>query len=451
LGVSEVIYTCSAGKSSMQKDNLSVLSLAEKIDTVLRERLQGEGFSLENLVPIPSRGDRSVRARTLEDLLQSFTDDTDPKEEPNCRTYLIQVRAHPLAPTPALPVQNSKTEANSERLPFTSNSQDPIRNADGSWNLPYLQKNAELLSRHGEHTHARSIWLILSKNHEWSSQSHYYLGLGFEAEGAFEKARIHFQESLAFNPKLDTVLALASVHSKLKRDADAARVLERGTSLPQLTPTLKAALHISASNAWYRTGKLELAEAAALSATELTPDDPKILSNLGVIRLKAGRTSEALTLFQKAIHKKPNLAQAHEGLALCYLEQGQKRAAHDQLVRALAAEIGNPRALQLLVRLGYELRIYSVATRILEEYISMQPVTPGLIYSLAGLQFLQGRHQDSLESCARVMGMQPSHVGASELIRRIDRKRMDANSTTASLPSVMEDAQNGHGRQLTPR
>jgi len=435
----------------MQKDNDSVLSLAEKIDTALREPLQSEGFHLENLVPIPSRGDRTVRARTLEELLQSFSNDTNTQSDSEYRTYLIQVRTDSRVKAQNQKAQGTRTTTGTETSPPLAPPADPIRNADGTWNLPFLQKNAELLSRHGEHAHARSIWLILSKHHQWSAQAHYHLGCGYESESALEKARMHFQESLAFEPKLDTVLALAAVQTKLKRDADAARVLERGTSLPNLAPSMKAAFQSAASNAWYRTGKLELAEAAALTAIELTPEDPKALSNLGVIRLKSGRASEAQTLFQKALQKSPSLAQPHEGLALCYLEQGQRRAAHDQLVRALAAQIANPRALQLLTRLAFELRIYSVAARILEEYISMQPVTPGLIYSLAGLQFLQGRYQDSLETCARVLGMQPAHAGATELIRRIDRKRMDANSTTAQLPRVMEDAQNGHGRQLTPR
>jgi tetratricopeptide (TPR) repeat protein len=432
----------------MQKDNSSAsLSLVEKLDSTLREQLHSEGFELTHLISVPSRGDRNVRARTIAELLQSLSDIPQDAQDGETRTYLIEVRSSPSKKTPAAHAANRDTSATPKEQAPT----EPIRHSDGSWNYPFLVKNAEILSRHGEHKDARPLWHILSKNHDTSSHAHYQLGAGYEQDAALEKARTHYQESLAFEPQLATVQALARVYLKLKKDADAARVLERGTSLTALSPDIRSSLQGAASNAWYRAGKLELAEAAAVGALEGLPDNVNLLTNLGTLRLKGGRIAEARGLFQKAVQKKPNLAAAHEGLALCYLEEGQRRAAHDQLVRALASQIANPRALQLLVRLAFELRIYSVAARILEEYISAQPVTSGLIYSLAGLQFLLGRYTDALGSASRVLGLQPAHPGATDLIRRIDRIRMDASSIENSSPRVMEDAQNGHGRQLTPR
>jgi predicted Zn-dependent protease len=104
----------------------------------------------------------------------------------------------------------------------------------------------------------------------------------------------------------------------------------------------------------------------------------------------------------------------------------------------------------LLVRIALELRTYSVATRILAEYIDAQPVNAGLIYTLASLQHLQGQQNEAIETCARALGLQPGHVGATELIRKIDRLRKDFGDNDGIQISVMEDATHDHGRNASP-
>jgi tetratricopeptide (TPR) repeat protein len=230
---------------------------------------------------------------------------------------------------------------------------------------------------------------------------------------------------MAFEPSIEAARGLAATNSRLGNHADAARILERATSLPGLNADSRIDLHWAASNAWYRTGKLELAEAAAISAVEFRPKDANLHSNLGAIRLKSGRIEDAAKSFRRALDLEPTHYRAHEGLALCLVETGQKRLAHDHFARSLAANISNPRALQALVRIGMELKTYPVAARILTEYIDAQPVNAGLLYSLAGLHYLMGNQEDALDGAARALGLQPGHAGATELIRKIDRSRID--------------------------
>ena len=430
----------------MARAEPSVLGVAEALDSALREGLAASGYELAGLLPVPARGDRHVRARTLEEILETL--DEAPADGPtggdDSRYYIVQVRgrsarAGAMQPT-ATGMMPKPSPAKTEQKEQPGSVADSTKLPDGSWNIPYLEQNATLLTRAGEHKLARNIWKILSKTGACTGRAHLGLAVGFEIEGKIEEARGHFQESLAFEPSLEAARGLAATQTRLGRHADAARILERATTLPNITQTSRLELHWACSNAWNRSGKLELAEASAISASEVDPAQSLVHSNLGAIRLKSGRIEDAAKSFRKAIELNATNARAHEGLALCLLETGQKRLAHDHLTRALAANISNPRALQALVGLALELRTYPVAARILTEYVDAHPVNAGLLYSLAGLHHLMGRSEEAMETAARALGLQPGHEAASRLIRKIDRYRIDRG------PNARKDRDTGAHR-----
>ena len=412
----------------MQKADMSSLGIAETLDSTLRSELSAHGLELHSLIPIPSRGDRQVRVRTLDEILESL-DESCEEGEPGAdsKYYIIRVSgsasSKPLSPA-VQTAQKIKPSAGPGQEKPKEPAESP-KNADGSWNVPFLTRNAQILTQAGEHTLARNIWSILARTGACTGKAHLGLGLGFEIEGRIEEARSHFQESMAFEPSLEAARGLAATSTRLEKHADSARILERATTLPGLDRESRIDLHWSASNAWYRSGKFELAEAAALTAIEARPSDPNLHSNLGAIRLKSGRVEDAAKSFRRAIEIDATHYRAHEGLAHCLIETGQKRLAHDHLARSLAANISNPRALQSLARMAMELGTYPVAARILTEYVDAQPVNAGLLYSLAGLHFLMGNSDDALDVAARALGLQPGHEGATELIRKIDRSRID--------------------------
>jgi|GEM_PF-465974 len=410
----------------MAKAELSSLGIAETLDSALRVALAPNGFELAGLLPVPARGDRHVRARTLEEILETL--DGEPgsaaAREDEIRYYIIQVRNTPGGQMIAAGREKIATPSSNPPQPSPA-PEESAKLPDGAWNIPFLERNAALLTRAGEHALARNIWTILSKTGACTGRAHLGLALGFELEGKTEEARAHYQESLAFEPSLDAARGLAATHTRLGRHADAARILERATTLADITSAARLELHWACSNAWNRAGKPELSEASAISALEIDPSRSLVHSNLGAIRLKSGRIDDAAKSFRKAIELSATNSRAHEGLALCLLETGQKRLAHDHLARSLAANISNPRALQALAGLALELKTYPVAARILTEYVEAHPVTAGLLYSLAGLLHLMGRHEEALETAARALGLKPGHEAASRLIRKIDRSRID--------------------------
>lgn len=94
--------------------------------------------------------------------------------------------------------------------------------------------------------------------------------------------------------------------------------------------------------AHYEAGRLHEAERDFAAALALVPGRPSVLSNLGAVRLKLGRTEEGLGLLQQALAQEPGNAEAlgHCGTALAELGRLDEALAHFE--RALAVDGSSP-------------------------------------------------------------------------------------------------------------
>ena len=90
--------------------------------------------------------------------------------------------------------------------------------------------------------------------------------------------------------------------------------------------------------AHYEAGRLPQAERQFAGALALAPGRPSVLTNLGAVRLKLGRPTEALPLLQEAVAQEPQNAEAlgHCGTALA--ELGRTREALEFFDRAIAVD-----------------------------------------------------------------------------------------------------------------
>ena len=106
----------------------------------------------------------------------------------------------------------------------------------------------------------------------------------------------------------------------------------------RLEPWLEEGPRFLRAEAWVKRGArlaeegdLEGAKKALLRARELYPRHPRALVNLGNLELEAGRTDEAIALYQEALKIDPELADAHHNLAVAYKKKGDI----DRMVRHL--------------------------------------------------------------------------------------------------------------------
>ena len=348
----------------------------------------------------------------LIDVIPVANDDNADKDE--LQQYLVQVRPRRAAPPPA-PAAARTTEATKE--------QEGVYQADGSLNVPYLFKNAELLSSCGDQTLAKNIYFKIAQGSQSATHTgRALLGLGkcYESENQLEEARARYEQSITFQPAIETYQRLANLLLHQKKDRPAAEAFERALNLKDISDEIRFELLKSAGNSWMRAGEMASAERAYKKALETEPTADEIQANLGALYLQAGKIPDARRKFQDTLATNARNARAIAGLGMCLLQEGMKREAHDTFARSLDVDLNNAQAIYHLVKCAYELKTYATAARIVENYIQVAPININLLYSLAGLQFHLGRMNDASGTVHQILEMNPTHNGAKELLRRIE-------------------------------
>jgi tetratricopeptide (TPR) repeat protein len=129
--------------------------------------------------------------------------------------------------------------------------------------------------------------------------------------------------------------------------------------------------------------------------------------------------AEAKRCYQDALAANPENDKAWVGLGLCSVAEGNKEAAHDAFARSLELNLRNSTAVFHLVKCAYEIKKYATAEQLLSAYVEVAPVSPSLLYSLAGLQFHVGKKNDAAITARRILQIKADHSGAKELMNRI--------------------------------
>jgi tetratricopeptide (TPR) repeat protein len=378
--------------------------IEETIRTALAqavERFQADNSQLAaDLVPIPMQGDRAVRLRTLEEMLEEF-DLANGDPEARVVGYFVQLKRRVAA------------EPEAPGYAYTGDVYLP----EGKLNTPFLVRNAELLEESGDFALAANIYKALLQAGEKTAFALLGIGRCSERLGKLDEAKEAYEESIAYQSSLDCYRRLAGLLLCQKKDQQAAETLERALSLKDLSDEQKYDFHQTCGNCWTRLQKTEAAERHFHRCLELKPAADDIRASLGAVFLQTGRTTEAKRSFQDALASNPANEKAMMGLGSCALAEGDKRAAHDWFARTLEVSPSNPAAIFHLVKCAYELKSYATAARVVEEYIEVAPFDKNLLYSLAGLQFHLGRTADARKTAEKILQLVPDHSGAKDLLR----------------------------------
>lgn len=398
----------------------------QSLQESLEQQLSQTNYDVAGIIPIPVHTDTMIRLRTLQEIFEEMNE----SHQPGVLEYLIQIKpknkqANPiLGPSLGLPLSDSP------QAPISTLSQEDVLLAEcpenvylpnGKLNVPFLLRNADVLAEAGEYVLARKIHTTLLAAGEQTGATQLRMGKCFEAEGKWEEAKACFEESIAYQPQLETYQKLISLLIRQNKDQEAAEVIERTLNLKDLRHSLRFEFHKTAGNCWLRANRPTQSEAHFKKALELDPTADEIRSNLGVLCLQDNRTHEAKRHFQDAVASNPKNAHALAGLGSAFLQEGDKSSAHDYYAESLALELNNPSALFNLVRCAYDLKRHATAAELLEGFIQVSPISPSLLYSLAGLQYHLGRMQEAKKTTLKILELHSEHTGATELLKMLDR------------------------------
>ena len=286
--------------------------------------------------------------------------------------------------------------------------------------IAFLTDNADLLLAAGEVELARNIYRALLKTGEASDVAYAGLATCADKEGLVEQAIQFAWDSVAFAPNKKGYQILAQLLVQQGRDQEAAQALNRAIKSLELTIQERGDYHKMIGNCMSRLGQTTEAERSYKKALELSPASDEVQSNLGSLYLEQGQVNDAKRCYQDAIASNTNNDKAWVGLGLCCVAEGDKESAHEAFARSLEKNLRNSTAIFHLVKCAYEIKKYSTAEKILAHYVEIAPVSPSLLYSLAGLQFHVGKKKEASITAKRILQMKSDHQGARDLIRRIE-------------------------------
>ncbi|MCM1983428.1 tetratricopeptide repeat protein [Lyngbya confervoides] len=103
-------------------------------------------------------------------------------------------------------------------------------------------------------------------------------------------------------------------------------------------PQTKSQLYSGLGSAYDELNQLSESMAAYEQALALTPDNPQIWVNLGIVQRLQGNHQQALQSYQQALKLDGNLATAHSSMGSLYVLQGQPKQAIAAFKKALSLD-----------------------------------------------------------------------------------------------------------------
>ena len=156
-----------------------------------------------------------------------------------------------------------------------------------------------------------------------------------------------------------------------------------------------------------RAGRYDDAEAAALAALALAPDDPDALHLLGVALWRLARTAEAEPLLVRAITHAPHNAEMRKNLGIVLFELGR---VDDALARFREATILQPQMAAAHYHLATALREkgnINATINVLRRVLALQPDHPEAVNDLAGALKDRGRLTDAIAMFRAIVDKRP--------------------------------------------
>lgn len=213
-----------------------------------------------------------------------------------------------------------------------------------------------------------------------------------DAEGLFLRGRLRLAENkpkealadlnayIEYNPRSPLAHYFYGVGNMMAGNASTAK--EAFNQALSLAPGLNEASFMLAA-AYLETGEVKLAETEAQKLYSRKPDYPGLSVLMGDIRLRQGRTREAIQAFETFSKNNPNDAKGFARLALAYRAAGNGKKAVENAERAVSLNPDLTDTLAIAISIDLASRDFNRALTRVNGQIEKNPKKPGL-YLLLG-------------------------------------------------------------------
>ncbi|HZX69642.1 MAG TPA: tetratricopeptide repeat protein, partial [Rhodanobacter sp.] len=186
---------------------------------------------------------------------------------------------------------------------------------------------------------------------------------------AFKNAQLACQRAAQMDPTLAEVdLALGDLYRVSGDDERALQYYRRSARAPMQ----KVRAHVGAAQVYAAKGQHKLALAEFQQALQLSPDNPKVLAQIGYQQYLDGHVKDAVASYRHALDLQPGNANFWGTLGALYMEAGNNADAAKALAQSIAIEPATD-TLTNLGTLRYQSGDYAAAVDLQRRAIALDP------------------------------------------------------------------------------
>ena len=149
------------------------------------------------------------------------------------------------------------------------------------------------------------------------------------------------------------------------------------------------------------------------------PNNPRAWLHSGLLALHKNNIKKADICFNKCLDKDTNNDKAYCGLGMLRIRGNDIDGAVDYFCKSLDANPENLSACKFLLEISYKLKDFAKVEIYLSRYIEYHPANLNIRFALAGIQYKQGKVEDSINNLECILALNPKHESAQEMLDNI--------------------------------
>jgi protein O-GlcNAc transferase len=174
------------------------------------------------------------------------------------------------------------------------------------------------------------------------------------------------------------------------------------------------------------------------SALDIQPNNPAVLSNIGLALHCKGRVNEAIEAYQKAIAIQPDHAQAYYNLGNILKEQKKDIPAIEHYKKAIAIQPDYLDAYNNLGNTLTELGKLDEAVAILDKATLLYPNSSESLFNLGSALFKQGFIDKAVESYNKAISIEPNNAQVYNNLGTALQEKGEFNRAYASFKNAIQ-------------
>src|SRR5439155_81444 len=231
-----------------------------------------------------------------------------------------------------------------------------------------------------------------------NSAGHLQLGFAYQLKGNANQAETEWRKTVQLQPKTSEAWRALAALAGQRRDWHELESI--GTQLIKITPNA-ADGYIIHSTARANQGDVASAEVDLNRLLLSAPQSPVGYLQLGLLRAKQKRWTEADSLFRQALTRDPGSLEAHEALANIDFERGQPAAAVKRLEEQVQKSPSNAGLAFLLGQAQVRNSQQADAEQSFLKAVELAPANSTPLIALAAVQSARGETEAAITSYKR--------------------------------------------------